>query len=99
LCVGDAREIIEQFGGPFDIILNDIDKEQYPDTIDLAIRRLKKGGLFITDNVLWDGKVLDSEPDEATRGVLEFNRRLFASQEVLAAIIPIRDGLGMAVKL
>jgi caffeoyl-CoA O-methyltransferase len=97
--VGDARDIIKGFGGPFDIILNDIDKEQYPETIDLAIPRLRKGGVFITDNVLWSGRVLDEDPDEATRGVLEFNRRLFQSQEVLASIIPIRDGLGMAVKL
>lgn len=97
--VGDARDIIKGFGGPFDIILNDIDKEQYPETIDLAVPRLRKGGLFITDNVLWGGRILNSEPDEATRGVLEFNRRLFQSQDVLASIIPIRDGLGMAVKL
>lgn len=97
--LGDARDIIKRFGGPFDIILNDIDKEQYPDTIDLVLPRLKKGGLFITDNVLWSGRVLDEEPDEATRGVLEFNRRLFQSKNVLASIIPIRDGLGMAVKL
>jgi len=97
--VGDARDIIRGFGGPFDIILNDIDKEQYPETIDLAIPRLRKGGLFITDNVLWSGRILDKNPDESSRGILEFNRRLFQSQEVLASIIPIRDGLGIAVKL
>ena len=97
--VGDARDIIKGFGGPFDIILNDIDKEQYPETVDLAIPRLRKGGLFITDNVLWSGRVLEKNPDEATRGVLEFNHRLFQSQDVLASIIPIRDGLGVAVRL
>ncbi|MFQ5869250.1 MAG: O-methyltransferase [Candidatus Zixiibacteriota bacterium] len=97
--VGDAREIIRRFGGPFDIILNDIDKEQYPETLDLAIPHLRKGGMFITDNVLWSGRILEEDPDEASRGILEFNRRLFESQEVLASIIPIRDGLGIAVKL
>ena len=97
--LGDARDIIKRFGGPFDIILNDIDKEQYPETIDLAIPRLRKGGLFITDNVLWSGRILDKDPDESSRGILEFNRKLFASEEVLASIIPIRDGLGIAVKL
>ncbi len=97
--VGDARDIIRGFGGPFDIILNDIDKEQYPETIDLVIPRLRKGGMFITDNVLWSGRILEEDPDEASRGILEFNRKLFASEEVLASIIPIRDGLGIAVKL
>lgn len=97
--VGDARDIIKRFEGPFDIILNDIDKEQYPETLDLAIPRLRKGGMFITDNVLWSGRILDKDPDESSRGILEFNGRLFQSQEVLASIIPIRDGLGIAVKL
>ena len=50
--VGYAQEIIKQFQGPFDIILNDVDKEQYPEVFDLAVPRLKKGGIFITDNVL-----------------------------------------------
>jgi caffeoyl-CoA O-methyltransferase len=53
----------------------------------------------MTDNVLWSGRILEEDPDETTRGILEFNRRLFSSQDVLACIIPIRDGLGVAVKL
>jgi len=53
----------------------------------------------MTDNVLWSGRILEEDPDEASRGILEFNRKLFASEEVLASIIPIRDGLGIAVKL
>lgn len=97
--VGDALDIIRQFDGPLDIIFNDIDKDQYPQAFDLAIPRLKKGGLFITDNVLWSGDILDKNPDETTRGIIEFNRKLFSSQDILASIIPIRDGLGIAVKL
>ncbi len=97
--VGYAQDIIKKFDGPFDIILNDVDKEQYPGCIDLALPRLRKGGLFITDNVLWHGRIFDDKPSESTRGVLEFNRRLFASKEVLYSIIPIRDGLGIAVKV
>jgi caffeoyl-CoA O-methyltransferase len=97
--VGYAQDIIKKFDGPFDIIFNDVDKEQYPECLDLAIPRLRKGGLFITDNVLWSGRILDAEPSESTRGVLEFNKRLFASKDVLSSIIPIRDGLGFAVKL
>ncbi len=97
--VGDARDIIRNFDGPFDIILNDIDKEQYPEAFDLAIPRLRKGGIFITDNVLWSGRVLDKEPSESTRGILKFNEKLFGSGDIISSIIPIRDGLGMAVKL
>jgi caffeoyl-CoA O-methyltransferase len=96
--VGDAREIIRNYPGPFDIILNDIDKEQYPEAFDLAIPRLKKGGIFITDNVLWSGRIFDENPDTATKGILEFNRKLFESKEMFSSIIPIRDGLGLAVK-
>jgi predicted O-methyltransferase YrrM len=97
--VGYAQDVIKKFDGPFDIILNDVDKEQYPECFDLAIQRLRKGGIFITDNVLWDGFILDENPDEETRGILEFNRMLFNSKEILSSIIPMRDGLGMAVKL
>ena len=97
--VGDARNIIKEYSGPFDIILNDIDKEQYPDTLELAVPRLKKGGIFITDNVLWSGEVLDDDPDEPTKGIIEFNRLLFTSKNLFSSIIPLRDGLGMAIKL
>ncbi len=97
--VGKAQDIIKKYDGPFDIILNDVDKEQYPECFDLAIPRLRKGGLFITDNVLWSGQIFDNNPDETTQGVLEFNKKLFASKDILSSIIPIRDGLGFAVKL
>jgi caffeoyl-CoA O-methyltransferase len=97
--VGDALEMAKTLTGPFDIILNDVDKEQYPKAFDLAIPLLRKGGIFITDNVLWSGRILDKKPDESTKAVLEFNRKLFSSPEVLASILPIRDGLGIAVKL
>ncbi len=96
--VGDARDIIRQFDGPFDIIFNDIDKEQYPEAFELAVPRLRRGGFFITDNVLWSGRILDDNPSDSTKGVLEFNRLLFNSPDVIASIVPIRDGLAFAVK-
>ncbi len=97
--VGYAQDVIKKYDEPFDIILNDVDKEQYPEVFDLAVPRLRKGGIFITDNVLWSGRIFDDDPAESTRGVLEFNKMLFGSKDLLASIIPIRDGLGMAVKL
>lgn len=97
--VGNALEVVEQFVGPFDIIFNDIDKDGYPDAFDAAIPRLKKGGIFITDNLLWSGRIFDDSPDESTKGVIEFTRKLFESGELLPSIIPIRDGLGIGVKI
>ena len=97
--LGDALEIASKLLGPFDIILNDIDKHGYPKAFDLALKLLKPGGIFITDNVLWSGRVLSEEPDRNTRGIQEFNRKLFNSDGIISSIIPIRDGLGLAVKL
>jgi predicted O-methyltransferase YrrM len=97
--VGDALEIARGLTGPFDIVLNDIDKEQYPEALEIAVPRLRKGGIFITDNVLWSGRILNKKPDKSSRAILEFNRRLFNSPELFASILPIRDGLGMAVKI
>jgi predicted O-methyltransferase YrrM len=97
--VGNALEIIDRLDGPFDIIFNDVDKEQYPDTIDKAVAKLRSGGLFITDNALWYGKVAeDTPPDKNTVGVLHFNRRLTMHPDLVTAILPIRDGLAVAMK-
>ena len=74
------------------------DKQGYPDAFDLAIPRLKKGGIFITDNVLWSGRVLSDGPDETTKAIQKFNKKLFNTDGILSSIIPIRDGLGIAVK-
>jgi caffeoyl-CoA O-methyltransferase len=97
--VGDAVEIISQFDGPFDIIFNDIDKKDYPRAFDLAIPRLRSGGIFITDNVLWSGRILNKKLDPTARAILEFNRKLFENKDLLSSIIPIRDGLALAVKI
>ena len=95
----DLREIAEKLDGPFDIILNDIDKQDYPRAFDIALKLLRPGGIFITDNVLWSGRIITGEPDETTAKVQEFNRKLFNSNGIISSIMPIRDGLGLAVKL
>jgi caffeoyl-CoA O-methyltransferase len=96
---GDALEILSEQNGEFDIIFNDIDKEDYPRAFRLAIPRLRKGGLFVTDNVLWSGKVAEKNPTEAsTKAILEFNRLLYGSSELFTTILPIRDGVAVAIK-
>jgi predicted O-methyltransferase YrrM len=97
--VGDALELLSEETQHFDIIFCDIDKEDYPRAFRAAIPRLRKGGLFVADNVLWSGKVAEKNPTEAsTKGILEFNRLLYSSRELFTTILPIRDGLAVAVK-
>lgn len=97
----EAREALEQVGGTWDIVYNDIDKEAYPETVELAHAHLRKGGFFVTDNTLWSGRVLDGEDDgeDATRGVREFTRRLFEHPGFLTRIDPTRDGVAVALRL
>jgi caffeoyl-CoA O-methyltransferase len=99
MATGDALEILSEHKQEFDIIFNDVDKEDYPRVFKLAVPRLRKGGLFITDNVLWSGKVAQKNPAEAsTKAILEFNRLLYNSPELFTTILPIRDGVAVAVK-
>ncbi len=97
----EATAALRRVGGTWDIVYNDIDKDGYPATVDLAHAHLRPGGLFITDNVLWSGRVLDGEDDgsPATRGVKEFTRRLLAHRGFLTAIDPTRDGVAVALRL
>jgi len=97
--VGDALELLSEEKQEFDIIFNDVDKEDYPRVLRLAIPRLRKGGLFVADNVLWSGKVADPKNKEAsTKAIMEFNRLLYGSPHLFTTILPIRDGLAVAVK-
>ncbi len=99
LHTGDALEFLSEQKQEFDIIFNDVDKEDYPRVLRLVASRLRKGGLFITDNVLWSGRVADKNPtDASTKAILEFNRKLYDSKDFYTTILPIRDGLAVAVK-
>jgi len=97
--VGDALEQLAQRQREFDIIFNDVDKEYYPRVLDLAPNHLRRGGLFITDNVLWSGRVTEKNAeDKNTRAIQEFNERLYAMKDFFTTILPLRDGLAVAVK-
>lgn len=97
--VGDALEVINQLQGEFDIIFNDVDKQQYPQAFKQAIPRLRKGGLLITDNALWYGRVLESIPErESTKGVQEYNKLAFSDPRVFSTIIPMGDGVCVSIK-
>lgn len=98
--VGDALEILSEQKEPFDIVFNDVDKADYPRAFRAAAKHVRKGGLFVTDNVLWSGKVGQPEDkaDGETKAILEFNRLLYASPEFMTTIIPLRDGVAVAWK-
>lgn len=99
LHTGDALEFLSEQKQEFDIIFNDVDKEDYPRVLHLIAPRLRKGGLFITDNVLWSGRVAEKDaPDADTKAILEFNRKLYASSDFYTTILPLRDGLAVALK-
>ena len=99
LHTGDALEVLSEHNQEFDIIFNDVDKEDYPRVLRLVAPRLRKGGLFITDNVLWSGRVAEKNPtDSRTKAIVEFNRKLQDSKEFYTTILPIRDGLAVALK-
>ena len=106
--VGDALELLSERKEQFDILFCDVDKHDYPRVFNMAAPRVRKGGLFITDNTLWSGRVAYAagnpdlpkpETDRHTEGVVEFNRLLYSSADWYTTIIPLRDGVSVAMKL
>ena len=99
--LGDALEQLRASRGSFDIIFNDVNKLQYPEAFRLALPRLRRGGLLITDNVLWSGRVARprAKGDQQTRAIQEFNRLIYGSQKLFTTIVPLRDGLAVSLKV
>ena len=97
--LGDGYSILDKIEDEFDIIFNDIEKEDYPKVIDKAYEKLRMGGLFITDNVLWHGRVISDDNSSATEGVREFTKLIMEHSGFCTTIVPIRDGLSISVKL
>ena len=100
--VGDALTLLKQETGPYDLIFNDIDKEFYPQVIEPVCSLLRKGGLFVTDNTLWYGKVANDDRhrlDKTTAFIREFNNRLKAHKGFLTSFLPLRDGVSVSIKI
>ncbi len=98
--VGDAHDLLQKTPGKFDLIFNDVDKQQYPASFRVAVPKLRRGGLFISDNTLWSGKAArPAAPDDIhTKGIQEFNRLVYASKELYPVLIPMRDGVTVCRK-
>jgi caffeoyl-CoA O-methyltransferase len=96
--VGDAAQALRETKGAFDMIFCDADKTGYPAALRLALPRLRRGGLLVTDNVLWDGLVAAKSSDETTVAIQKFNRMVSSSRELLSVIVPLRDGVAVCRK-
>jgi len=96
--VGDALTALRNTAGDFDLIFNDVDKEGYLEVLGAAPARLRAGGLFVTDNSLWHERVLDPK-DDPSRTVVKFNQKLFKDNDFWSTLIPLRDGVLIAVKI
>ena len=97
--VGDAVTSLNGLDGEFDVVYDDIDKEGYPDAWRAASERVRIGGLYVCDNVLWSGRVLDGDPDERTQAILEHNRLIADDERYISTIVPTRDGVMVAVRI
>lgn len=99
LRIGMADQIIPTLDGPFDLVFIDADKVRYSAYFDLVVDKVSSGGLILADNVLWDGKVLDTSPDKDTSAIQEFNRKVNGDPRVENVLLPIRDGIMVARRL
>ena len=97
--VGDAVTTLAGLEGEFDVVYNDIDKEGYPDAWRAARERVRVGGLYICDNVLWSGRVLDEGPDDRTTSILDHNSMIADDERFVSTIVPTRDGVMVAVRI
>lgn len=97
---GNALEIIPELNESFDLVFIDADKPNYCNYFHLIINKLNTGGIILSDNVLWHGKVVEplNEKDKSTKAVLEYNTLLKNDNRIETVVLPIRDGLTISRK-
>jgi predicted O-methyltransferase YrrM len=96
---GDARRIIRETPGEFDIVFMDIDKDQYPDAYRIFRDRVKVGGLVVVDNLVWSGRVADGTDDPMTNGVREYLDLMWNDERFVSSLMPVRDGVGVSLRV
>lgn len=96
--LGDATQIIPEINTKFDLVFIDADKPNYPNYFNLIIDKMNPGGLILSDNVLWSGKVVEevSKDDISTLALLKYNKMISEDKRVESVILPIRDGLTLS---
>lgn len=100
LLLGEAREVLSTLAGPFDLVYVDFAKTEYRRALDLVLPRMVVGGTLVFDNLLWKGLIGEppEEDDEDTRAIRAFNPYLMIHPQLSAQILPLGDGVGLAVK-
>jgi len=93
--LGNALDIIPILNKKFDLVFIDADKENYINYFNMIVPLMNKGGIILSDNVLWSGKVLEEvkENDKSTQILLEYNKIIKEDPRVETVLLPIRDGL------
>lgn len=100
--LGNALDIIPKLDTTFDLVFIDADKENYVNYFYVIIDKLNPGGIILSDNVLWSGKVLDTtfkKEDTSTPALIEYNKLLKEDPRVETVMLPIRDGLTISRKV
>ena len=97
----DAIKIIPKLKDKYDLIFLDADKKNYLNYLDLLIPLLRKKGLLVSDNVLWNGKVINTNDnkDLETEVLKKFNQQLSNHKNLETVLLPIRDGISLSVKI
>ena len=98
--LGNALDIIPKLEMHFDLVFIDADKDNYINYFHLIIEKLNPGGIILSDNVLWSGKVIETldSKDKMTKAVLDYNRLLKNDERIETVVLPIRDGLTVSLK-
>ncbi len=100
---GKALEVLPNLSDTFELVFIDAVKEEYSGYLDLALPRLRTGGVVIVDNLLWGGQVAgqigSADQETSTHSLREFNPRFVNHPQLLAEVLPVGDGLGYGVKL
>lgn len=91
--LGDATNTINTLNEVFDIVFIDADKKNNGTYYDMIFDNVRSGGIIIVDNVLWSGKVLQSQQDKDTKNITNFNDKVAQDNRVEKLILPVRDGL------
>lgn len=97
--VASALDAFEETKGEFDIVYCDIDKDGYPDAWRAAADRVRPGGLFMCDNMLWSGRVAEAERDATTKAIDTTNRAIVSDPRYRSFIYPVRDGVVCALRV
>lgn len=97
--VGDAVTSLSSTKGEFDVVYCDIDKGGYPEAFAAARTRIRVGGLYLADNVLWSGRVASDDDDELTQAIRRHNEDIYNDKDYRPFILPIRDGVIVALRV